>query len=81
MAGSRREDRQLRLCLAWLGLGLLGSLALWFAAFYYAVPYQYSDGDTATWSGLLRSGRAIYAAGIGCPCCAPTIPDLPVARR
>lgn len=61
------EDRPLRLCAAWLGLGLLGSLALWLSAFYYAVPYQYSDGDTATWSGLLRSGRAIYAAGIGLP--------------
>lgn len=61
------EDRQLRLCGAWLGLGLLASVALWIAALYYAVPYQYSDGDTATWSGLLRAGRALYTAQSGLP--------------
>lgn len=61
------ENRPLRACAAWLGLGLLASCVLWLAAFYYAVPYQYSDGDTATWSGLLRSGRSIYAAQAGLP--------------
>jgi hypothetical protein len=61
------ENRQLRACMVWLVLGLLASCGLWLAAFYFAVPYQYSDGDTATWSGLLRAGRSIYAAQSGLP--------------
>jgi hypothetical protein len=46
-----------------LSLALLATLAsgvFWACAIWRPVPFQYSDGDTATWIWLLRHGASLF---------------------